>query len=79
MESTEHLICFTANGVSLTITAEDQDFNKKPLGLTNILKVGAAGNGTLTVRLKFESDKNAANACNTGETDAEQTFNVVIK
>ncbi|MBK7870006.1 MAG: hypothetical protein IPJ74_04585 [Saprospiraceae bacterium] len=60
-------------------TIQDMDENGKPLGLVSTLKTGAAGNGTLKISLKHEPDKDAANACNTGETDAEQTFNVVIK
>ncbi len=77
-ESDAHLICFSTAGVALQTTAEDQDSNKKPLGLTNIVKVGAAGTGTLTIRLKHEPDKNASDPCSTGETDVEQMFNVTV-
>ncbi|MDX1939625.1 MAG: hypothetical protein SFU99_03690 [Saprospiraceae bacterium] len=78
-ENVEHLVCLVGSGAMPSPVIQDKDDNGKLLGLVSILKTGAAGNGTLKVSLKHEPDKNAANACSTGETDAEQTFNVAVK
>lgn len=78
-ESNEHLICLVGSGAMPSPTIQDTDDNGDPLGLRSTLKTGAAGNGTLKVTLKHEANKEAANPCTTGETDAEQTFNVTVK
>ncbi len=78
-ESNEHLVCLVGSGAIPSPAVQDTDDNGKPLGLASTLKTGAAGNGTLKVSLKHEPDKNNANPCNTGETDAEQIFNVIVK
>lgn len=77
-EGTDHLVCLAASGAMPNPTVEDQDTNKAPLGLTSLLTTGAAGTGTLKITLKHLADKSSANACNTGETDAEATFAVTI-
>lgn len=80
-ESNEHLVCFSVSGTALPApTIQDKDDNNKPLGLVSAFKSGASSaTGKLKVFLKHEPDKNAANACTTGETDVEQEFNVTIK
>lgn len=77
-ESNEHLVCFVATGAMPAPIAQDKDNNGKNLGLANSFKTGAAGTGTLKITLKHLADKASANACSTGETDVEQTFNVTI-
>ena len=77
-ENTEHLVCFEAEGNVPLPVAEDMDDNGKPLGLASRLITAAAGTGKLTVRLKHQPDKNAATPCDTGDTDVEATFNVVV-
>ena len=78
-ESNEHLVCWATTGNLTGPTAQDQDDNGDPLGLVNSLTTGNAGAATLTLRLKHEADKDAANPCNTGETDVEVTFPVTIQ
>ena len=78
-ESKDHLICFAATGAMVSPLASDKDTAGKTLGLESAFKTGAAGAGTLKVTLKHEADKSNANACGTGETDAEATFNVTVQ
>lgn len=77
-ESAAHLVCFSGQGAAPTVVIQDTDANGKPLGLVSQVVVGAAGTGKLTVSLKHEPDKSSANACATGETDVEATFDVNI-
>lgn len=77
-ENDVHLLCFVATGAVASPTIQDKDKNGKPLGLSSTLKTAAAGSGTLKITLKHEPNKSASNACSTGETDVEQTFNVTI-
>lgn len=77
-ESNEHLVCLVGTSAMPSPTIQDKDDAGKNLGLTSKFKTGAAGTGTLKITLKHEPDKNSANACSTGETDVEQTFNVTI-
>lgn len=78
-ESNEHLVCFDATGFAIGPDPEDTDDNGDPLGLVSNLATGNAGSGSLTVTLKHEPDKSAANPCSTGETDVEVTFPVTIQ
>lgn len=78
-ESNDHLICFAATGAMVSPQASDKDAGGKTLGLESSFKTGANGAGTLKVTLKHEADKTDANACGTGETDAEATFNVTVQ
>ena len=78
-EGADHLVCFVASGSAPTPSDLDKDANGKTLGLSSTVKTGTAGSGTLKVTLKHLADKSKANACSTGETDAEVTFNVTLK
>jgi hypothetical protein len=78
-EGAEHLVCFAASGSVPTPADLDKDANGKTLGLSSTVQTGAAGSGTLKVTLKHLADKSKSNACSTGETDAEVTFNVTVK
>jgi hypothetical protein len=77
-ESDEHLVCFVVTGAMPAPAIQDKDGNNQNLGLTSKFKTGTAGSGTLRVTLKHLPTKTASNACSTGETDVEQTFNVTI-
>ena len=77
-ESNEHLLCFAGTGAMPSPNVTDKDKKNKPLGLKSSFKTGAAGAGTLKVTLKHDADKNNASPCNTGETDAEATFQVTV-
>ncbi|MCB0549125.1 MAG: type 1 periplasmic binding fold superfamily protein [Phaeodactylibacter sp.] len=78
-EAEKHLICFAASGVLDIPVTLDTDADGAPLGLETELTTGQAGNGTLTIVLKHEPDKGAANPCNTGETDVQAEFDVVVQ
>lgn len=79
-EKDDHLFVYkVAGGANLTVTATDTDSKGKPVGLAATVTTGAASSGTLTVSLKHQPDKSAADPSQTGETDVEATFNVQIK
>jgi hypothetical protein len=85
MEGKEHQLFYAVeNGLNLTITYNDADVNGKPIGLLCNAVTGNASSGTLTVTLRHQPNKNAANVSSGnitnagGETDAEVTFNVTI-
>lgn len=78
-EDEEHLVCFTVSGSVPAPSIQDKDDDGNDLGLISTFMTGAAGSGTLRVTLKHEAEKGTPNACSTGETDADQTFNVSIQ
>ena len=78
-ESNDHLICNAATGAMVSPQSSDKDAAGKTLGLESAFKTGAIGAGTLKITLKHKADKSNANACGTGETDAEATFNVSVQ
>lgn len=78
-EAAAHLVCFAATGVLDIPVTLDTDANGAPLGLKTELETGQAGNATLAIILKHEPDKGAANPCNTGETDVQAEFEVVVQ
>lgn len=77
-EADEHLVCYAVSSAAVTATAKDQDTNGDPLGLIADVQTGAAGTGSLTISLKHMPSKSAANACSTGETDVEATFDLAV-
>lgn len=77
-EAEEHLVCYSVTGDLSAPTIKDQDGNGDPLGLFATVVTGDAGSGTLTISLKHEAMKTAANACSTGETDVEAEFTVTV-
>jgi hypothetical protein len=78
-ESNAHLVCLANTGAMVAPLPQDKDAAGNTLGLENTLKTGAAGSGTLRVTLKHMPTKSSPNACGTGETDAEATFNVTVQ
>jgi hypothetical protein len=84
-EDEEHQFFYTVNGAELTIDYADGDGNGKPVGLLCAGTTGAAGNGSLTLKLVHEPDKDAPGVADGdptnagGETDIEVTFPVVIE
>lgn len=78
-EAAEHLVCYNFSGNINSVIITDTDENSLPLGLEAVLITEQPGNGTLTISLKHLPDKTNAIPCNTGETDVEVTFQVVIE
>jgi hypothetical protein len=79
-EDEEHLICYVFGGTVFDNSIQqDEDGNGDPLGLETTMSTLNAGNGTLQITLKHEPDKSIADACSTGETDVEVTFDVTVQ
>lgn len=85
-EEEEHQFFFqVGEGLQLVINYSDQDGNGNPVGLETIAASGDAGNGTLTITLRHEPDKNADGVSDGdisnagGETDIEVTFDIEIE
>ncbi|MBL7797460.1 MAG: type 1 periplasmic binding fold superfamily protein [Saprospiraceae bacterium] len=79
-EDTEHLLVYSVLvGLNLNIAAADTDANGKPFRLETTWTTGAASTGSVTVTLRHEPDKDAADPDVTGEVDAEVVFPVKIQ
>lgn len=85
-EALDHQFFFQAAGsLNLTTSYQDQDSDGNPIGLLIQVVSGAASNGTYTVTLRHEPDKNASGVSGGditnagGETDIEVTYTVVIQ
>jgi len=84
-EADEHQIFYIISGGVGTINYTDSDANGNPVGLLFTLSTSAmATNGSITVTLRHEPNKDApgvseGNITNAGgETDAEVSFNVAV-
>lgn len=83
-EREEHQFFYETSVEGLTILYSDEDEDGRPVGLTTDVNTNTAGTGTLTITLRHEPDKDAANVSMGdisnagGETDIEITFPVVI-
>jgi len=78
-EAIDHQFFFNpSSGLNLTSSYNDLDIAGQPIGLTNIISTGANSVGTLRVNLKHQPGiKN--NNQNTGESDIDVSFYIVIK
>jgi hypothetical protein len=79
-ESNEHLFTYSVSGPNgLAISNLNKDAAGNPFGLTTTWATGAAGTGSVTIRLFHEpTDKNNASSPG-GETDFEVTFPVRVQ
>ncbi len=77
-ENTNHLLVYTPDGVNINVVSTDTDDNGKDFRLETKWVAGALSVGTITITLKHEPDKTAANPDITGETDFEVSFPVRI-
>jgi len=79
-EGDEHQLFFQITTAGVTQGYSDMDVNGLPLGIQTTFSTMAAGTGTLTVILRHQLDKNAANVSTGditnagGDTDIEVTF-----
>ncbi|GAB3202850.1 hypothetical protein ABID22_001102 [Pontibacter aydingkolensis] len=80
-EGHEHELFFLPSPADLlTVTKTDLDKNNRPIGLQSTIQTGAAKTGTLRVVLKHQPGlKTATSNVNTGETDADVTYNIQVK
>lgn len=87
-EGNEHQIFYQATGSLNAFTygtaASNFDTNGKPIGLQSVFATTEAASGTLTITLRHEPNKSAANVANgditnaTGSTDAEVSFSISV-
>jgi len=85
-EGDEHQLFFQVqSGLNLSVTYNDADVNFKPIGLSNTATTVGSSTGNLTVTLRHQPDKSAANVTTGditnagGETDVEVVFDVTIE
>lgn len=83
-EQDEHLFVYTANPASLlTYTYGDRDSRNFPIGLTGTARTGAAGTGTLNVRLRHQPPVNGVVVKNgtvtPGSDDVNLNFNLTVR
>ena len=85
-EAEEHQIFYqTSAGLNLTTTYTDMDADGNPVGINFNLTTGQSSNGSFTVILRHEPNKNASGVSDGvitnagGETDVSQTFSVTIQ
>jgi hypothetical protein len=78
-ENTQHLFVYTPDGVNITVSSSDNDNNGKPYRRLVAWQTGTASIGSMTVTLKHEPNKDAADPDVTGETDFEVAFPVRVQ
>lgn len=77
-EADEHLICYTASGVTMPIQLLDKDANNLPLGLKSTWRAGAASSGSLRLVLKHQPG-NKNGSCEPGSSDVDLTFQLRVE
>lgn len=84
-EGTEHQVFYLVDGFAAAFAYTDTDTGGRPLGLTATITTGDAGEGSLTVVLRHEPNKDAAGVADGdiskagGETDVEVAFPVTVE
>lgn len=78
-EGVDHLFCFAmSGGLNATVNLTDTDNNGLPIGLTSEWSIGAASEGTATIRLRHQPGVKDG-TCDPGETDIELDFHTIIQ
>lgn len=84
-EDEEHQVFLSADGVDLAFAPTDEDDDGNPLGLVGTVTTGDGGDGTMTVTLRHEPNKDADGVSEGditnagGETDIMVTFDVEVE
>ena len=84
-EALDHQFFFAPTDSNVTVAYNDSDSLGNPIGLQTTLSTGAAGHGMMSVILRHEPNKSAANVSNGvidnagGETDVTVTFSATIQ
>ena len=84
-EDDEHQFFYQATNGIATFNYVDFDVNGKPLGLEFTVVTSDAGSGNITITLRHEPNKDAANVSMGditnagGETDIQATFSVMVQ
>ncbi len=77
-EAEDHILCFTATGINLTVTDRNVDKHGLPVGITSTWKATTAGEGTVNITLRHQPGVKTGDCPGAGETDASITFNIEI-
>lgn len=84
-EDAEHQFFFQSSISDLTVSYADLDSDGKPIGLASTLTTGNTASGSMTVILRHEPNKTAANVSTGditnagGESDIEVTFSIDVQ
>lgn len=84
-EDAEHQFFFIVTDANATIQYTDQDGNGNPLGVASLWSLGVASNGSVTVILRHELDKDAPGVSTGditnagGDTDIEVSFPLILE
>jgi hypothetical protein len=78
-EKNDHLFDYLVTGAKLVVSNFSKDANGKDFGQSGNMNAANASTGTLRIVLKHLPNKSASNPANTGETDLDVVFPVVIK
>jgi hypothetical protein len=78
-EKNDHLFDYLVTGAKLVVSNFSKDANGKDFGQSGTMNTANASTGTLRIVLKHLPNKSASNPANTGETDLDVVFPVVIK
>lgn len=77
-EGHKHQFFYTASGADMSFSYSDQDKDGRPIGLRFALTTGAAGTGSLRVRLKHIHQGTKTGDPNVGDTDIDVSFATTI-
>ena len=84
-EALEHQFFFQTTVSGLSVSYNDEDSEGNPIGLSTNVTTTNSGSGTLTITLRHQPDKSAANVSDGditnagGETDISVTFDVLVE
>lgn len=76
-ESDQHLFCYTASGVAVSVLKTDSD-GTFPIGQTTRWTAGAPSVGAMRVELRHQPDGKDG-TCNPGSTDVQLDFSLSIE
>lgn len=77
-EANEHLVCYTATGVTMPIQILDKDANNLPLGLKSTWRPQSMASGALRIVLKHQPG-NKNGSCEPGSSDVDLTFELRVE
>ncbi len=76
-ESVDHLFCYTATGVQVTVVKTDSD-GTFPIGITTNWTAVSPSTGTMRVELRHQPDGTKNGTCTPGSTDVQLDFVVIV-
>lgn len=76
-ESADHLFCYTATGVQVTVVKTDSD-GTFPIGITTSWTAVTQSTGTVRVELRHQPDGTKNGTCIPGSTDVQLDFVTIV-